>query len=278
MDVQRHLLLLVTLAAGVGTAWGQQVAPAAAPTTVGADSAEVLPGATCPPDFNCLPPEPRDRVCRHPALVFEKEIKAMRYDGDQFSPAYEKACIAHANSSVVRRGGELRLKFENGRSKVYKDSWGKAACEEGRNKRCEHYVFYDYFPDSKLFLVHVDSWETQGWFLVSQLDGKEKQIVAAPGYSPNRKWLASVYGTDGPDDVNNGIDIVPASLRPTERAFHYRPKDYELWKFIGWDADDRLLLKVTWWVGNDLVAWPAEVVRVNGEWQLNRWPPTSSRP
>jgi len=201
----------------------------------------------------------------------------MRYDGDEFSPTYEKACIAHAGSSVVRRGSELHLKFKNGRSKVYKDN--KVACEEG-GARCKHYVLYDYFPDPRLFLIHAEYWEQQGWFLVSQLDGKEEQIGAAPGYSPNRKWLASVYGTDGPDDVNNGIDIVPASLHPTERAFHYRPKEYELWQFVGWDTDDRLLLKVTWWAGNEreLVTWPAEVVRVNGEWQLNRWAPTSSRP
>jgi len=26
--------------------------------------AEILPGATCPPDISCLPPEPRDGVCR----------------------------------------------------------------------------------------------------------------------------------------------------------------------------------------------------------------------
>src|SRR5262249_47183588 len=98
--------------------------------------------------------------------------------------------------------------------------------------------------------------------------------------SPNKKWLASAYWTEGPDDGNNGIDIVPADLDPTEPAFHYRPKDYELWEFVRWEGDDRLLLKVTWRTGTDpkLVTWPAEVVRVKGKWQLNRWAPTSSRP
>jgi hypothetical protein len=232
-------------------------------------------GATCPADLSCRPPEPQDGVCRHPALVFSKDLQAMRYDGDEFSPTYEKACIAKANSSVVRRGGELRLKFKNGGSKVYKDSGGKAACEEGSNS-CERYVLYDYFPEHGSFLVHVNYWETQGWFLVSQLDGKEEKIVAAPAYSPKRKWLASVYATEGPDDSNNGIDIVPASLHPSESAFHYRPKDYELWEFVGWDTDDRLLLKVTWQdPTRGQVTSPAEVVRLNGKWSLNT---TSSRP
>ena len=73
---------------------------------------------------------------------------------------------------------------------------------------------------------------------------------------------ASVYATEGPDDGNNGIDIVPANLNPTEPAFRYRPEGYEQWEFVGWDGNDRLLLKVTWRVGNDpeLVTWPAEVV------------------
>src|SRR5277367_1622183 len=43
MKVQRHLLLLVTLATGVTAALGQQVVPVAAPTNVGAQSAGPIP-------------------------------------------------------------------------------------------------------------------------------------------------------------------------------------------------------------------------------------------
>jgi hypothetical protein len=244
--------------------------------------AEFLPGATCPPDFTCSPPEPRDGACRHPALVFDAKIKATRYEGDRFSQAYEKACIAQTNSSAARRGRELRLKISSGASKVYKDVQSKAACEKGPYDSCKTYILYDYFPENRSFLVNVGYYESDQWLLVSQEDGKEVQIVAPPGYSPNRKWLASVYWTEGTDDGNNGIDIVPADLNPNEPAFHYRPENYELWEFVGWDGDDRLLLKVTWHEGNDptreLVTLPAEVVRLNGKWQLNNWAPTSSRP
>jgi hypothetical protein len=211
-----------------------------------------------------------------------KPAKATRYDGDRFSRAYEKDCIAKANSSVVRQGGELRLKFNNGASKVYKDNQSKAACDKGPYESCRRYIFYDYFPEHGLFLVNVGLYESEEWFLVSPQDGREEQVVAPPGYSPNRKWLASVYWTEGPDDGNNGIDIVPADLNPTEPAFHYRPENYELWEFVRWDGDDRLLLKVTWHEGNDptqeLVTLPAEVVRLNGKWQLNNWAPASSQP
>jgi hypothetical protein len=43
MNVQRHLLLLVTLAAAVTPASGQQVVPAAAPANIGAKSAAAIP-------------------------------------------------------------------------------------------------------------------------------------------------------------------------------------------------------------------------------------------
>lgn len=107
-----------------------------------------------------------------------------------------------------------------------------------------------------------------------------EKIVAPPRYSPDRKWLASVYATDGPDDGNNGIDIVPSRFDSGERAWHYRPDKYEMWNFIGWNGNERLALNVVWRVGNepDLVTWPAELVQANGAWQLNRWPPTAPQP
>jgi hypothetical protein len=242
--------------------------------------AQILPGAKCPSDFTCLPSEPRDGVCQHPLLVLDPQTKSIRYEGDRFSRAGEKACIVKTNSLATHRGAELTLKLSNGTAKVYKDNQSKAACEGGPYESCKTYMLYDFFPEHGLFLVNVAYNESNEWILVRQRDGREVQVVAPPGYSPNRKWLASVYWTDGPDDRNNGIDIVPANLNATDLAFHYRPKEYELWEYVGWDKDDRLLLKVTWHAGGDskLVTWPAEVVRVNGTWQLNKWPPASPRP
>ena len=236
--------------------------------------AEPMPAACSP--ANCtIPPEPRDGACRHPALLTDKS--GTHYEGDRFSPADEAVCIAITHSKASRRGGELHLSFDNGISKVYKDNQSKAACEGGAYESCRKYVLYDYFPARGLLLLHLQFSESGQWFLINQRDGREEQIVAPPAYSPNRKWLASVYWTDGPDDGNNGLDIVRADFSANEPAFHYRPTDYELWEFVGWDGDDRLLLKVTWRMANSpaLVTWPAEAVRQNGRWQLNRWPPTT---
>src|SRR5579871_4573645 len=160
--------------------------------------ADPLPGAACAPGFACFLNEPRDGACEHPAIVLDEQTKSTRYEGDRFSRAYEKSCIVKASSLVTRRGAELRLKLSNGAMKSYKDK--QAGCENGFYASCKTYLLYDYFPEHGLFLIHVGYNESQAWYLVNQVDGKEQQIIAPPRYSPNKKWLASIYATDGGDD------------------------------------------------------------------------------
>jgi hypothetical protein len=236
--------------------------------------AEILPGATCPPDYNCFSIEPRDGACRHPTIILDAKVKGYRYEDSPFSETYENVCIAQTNTLAVRRGLELRLKIGNGTSKAYKNNFDAAGCERHQGS-CKTYFLYDYFPEHGLFLINVGYNEDREWLLVSRANGKEQKIIAPPGYSPGKKWLAAVYATDGGDDENNGIDVFPADLSPAEPGFHYRPTEYEQWELVGWDGDDRLLLNVTWRVGNDpdLVKWSAEAIRVNGKWQLNRLAP-----
>jgi hypothetical protein len=240
--------------------------------------AETSSDAPCPADFACVPPLPRDGACQHPAIVLAEKTKTGGYEDDPFSRAFEKACIAKTGALAARRGGELRLTLGNGAVKLYKDN--QKACEKGPYGSCKNYMLYDYFPEDRLLLVHLMFYEGDEWLLIRQQDGKKENIVAPPRYSPGKKWLASVFWTEGPSDGNNGIDIVPANGDSTEPAFHYRSEGYELWEYVRWESDDRLSVKVTWRVGSDpeLVDWPAEVVRVDGKWQLHRWPPGSSRP
>jgi len=223
---------------------------------------------------------PLDGICQHPAMVLDDNAKSDRYESDPFSHAVEKACLAKMGPQAGRRGDELRLKLSNGAVKLYKDDPNKKACESGQSDRCKSYMLYDYFPEARAFLVHVMYYESDSWLLLRQQDGKDEEIVAPPRYSPSKKWLASVFWTEGPSDGNNGIDIFPVNIGSPEPTFHYRPDQYELWEFVGWEGDDRLSLKVSWRPkpDSDLVDWPAEVVRVNGLWQLHRWPPGSPRP
>jgi hypothetical protein len=220
---------------------------------------------------------PRDGICEHPNLIFEGEYP--RYDGDPISRSYEKQCILRAKPFALRRGGELRLIFGNGTTRAYRDIQSSKACEQGPYESCKRYVLYDFFPEHELFVVNIGYNESQEWRLVRQLDGREEAVVAPPRYSPSKKWLASVNWSDG-DDGNNGLDIVSSKFNAADRSFHYRPKEYELWEFVSWDGDDRLSLSVTWRIDDksELVTWPAEVVRMNGEWQLKRWAPNSPVP
>ncbi|WP_050043555.1 hypothetical protein [Bradyrhizobium sp. LTSPM299] len=231
--------------------------------------AEFLPGTPCPDGYTCFSVIPRDGMCQHPDVVLDEEMKVTRFDGDQFSQERERACIMQTAGAVVRSGAGLHLKFDNAKSRLIKD---KADCERNPDT-CELYSLYDYFPKGRLFLVHDQGYESGAWFLISQRDGRRQRIVAPLGYSPNKRWLAAVNATDGPGD--NGFDIVPADFNPNEAAIHYRPTAYELWEFVRWDGDNRLLLNVT--VHDDsspaLATRPAEVSLVNGKWVLNKWSP-----
>jgi hypothetical protein len=234
-------------------------------------SADFLPGTPCPDGFTCFSAEPRDGACKHPDVVLDQEMKVTRVDGNQFSPERERACLQQTAGSAIRSSAGLHLKLDNAKSRLFKD---KADCERSPDT-CERFSLYDYFPNGRLFLVHEQGYESDAWFLVSQRDGRKQRVVAPPGYSPQKRWLASVYATEGPDDANNGFDILPADMDANEPAIHYRPADYELWEFVRWDGENRLLLNVTVheYGGSALVTRPAEVGLVNGKWVLNKWSP-----
>ncbi len=197
--------------------------------------AETSSDAPCPADFSCVKPYPRDGACQHPAIVLDEKTKSGGYESDPYSRAFEKACIPKTGALATRRGGELRLTLGNGAVKLYKDNQSKKACEKGPYESCKTYLLYDYFPEHRLLLVHVLYYESDEWILVRQQDGKEENIVAPPRYSPGKKWLASVFWTEGPSDGNNGIDIMPANGDSTEPAFHYRSEGYELWEYVRWE-------------------------------------------
>jgi hypothetical protein len=235
--------------------------------------AEYLPGTPCPEGYSCFPAEPRDGVCQHPDVVLDEKMRATRVDGDRFSKQRERACIAKTSGSVARSGAGLRLKFDSGKSRLLKD---EADCErDDPDAHCKLYSLYDYFTKDRLFLIHLQSYESDQWFLISQQSGREKNVVAPPGYSPSKQWLVSVYATEGTDDGNNGFDILPADFDSSKPAIHYRPNDYEMWEFVRWDGDNRLLLNLT--IHEDgssaLVTRPAEVTLINGNWVLNKWSP-----
>src|SRR5258708_27947725 len=61
----------------------------------------------------------------------------------------------------------------------------------------------------------------------------------------------------GPAGAPNGVDIV-STVNPALRSFHYRPKAYALFEFVGWNGRDHLAMKVTM---EPQVTFPVEGVR-----------------
>lgn len=216
------------------------------------------PVGTCAENEWCLPVIPHDGVCPHPSVIFD--IPGGRYESPPVSRDDESRCIPLAQPFAERRGDELLLTFRNGAVETYKDA---PAGEDDEN-----YVFYDYFPEHRLFLVNVNHDEAQDWLLISQMDGRKEKIVAPPRYSPDRKWLASVNWIEALDEGNNGFDIVSAAFDSPVPSFHYRPSGYALFEFVRWESNDRLKMKVTIEAGQ---TFPVEVVRENDTWHL-KWP------
>jgi hypothetical protein len=187
--------------------------------------------AACRPEDSCPPPPAHEGICEHPSF---EGTAAYPFSGE-----YEKRCISRAKPFVVRRGDALQLTLGNGTTRRYQSKWNAKVCEQGRYEDCKQYILYDYLPQNKLFIVEVIYFESNEWLLIWQQNGKEEKVVAPPHYSPDRKWLASVYATEGPDDGNNGVDIVPSKFDSTEPSWHYRPQEYEMWNFVGWEGSER---------------------------------------
>jgi hypothetical protein len=185
----------------------------------------------------------------------------------------ENACLEQLRDFAERNGDDLRLRFRDGSTRTYRNL--PEDCERGSSEHCVKYELAGYFPRHALLLLRASHREGGEWLLVSDRDGRETKIVAPPRYSPGGQWLASASAGRGPAGGGNGIDIVPTSSDPAMRGFRYRVPDGDgaAYEFLTWDGDDRLRLNVTFAAAGETKTAPAEVVRVNGAWQLNGGPP-----
>jgi hypothetical protein len=67
----------------------------------------------------------------------------------------EKACLAQLTGLATRQSNALRLKFRNGRSKVYKNQ--PKACEGAdAYSKCVKYQLTGYFEKHGLLLIEID--------------------------------------------------------------------------------------------------------------------------
>jgi len=182
----------------------------------------------------------------------------------------EKACLAQLTGIATRQGNALRLKLQNGKSRIYRNR--TKGCEQGTSADCISYELTGYFAKHGLLLIQIGYYEGVEWMLVRLDNGRATKIVVPPYYSPHERWLASACWSEGPSGCENGIDIVPTISDETAREWHYRVPngEYALYEFLGWDGDERVKLNVTFHIGGsgDLTTLPASVDRVDGVWQL----------
>ena len=179
----------------------------------------------------------------------------------------EPACLQQVGELARRVGPGLQVKFRNGLTRVYLNE--DAKCQAPEAEGCVKYQLTGYFPEHDLLLIEIGYWEGVSWLLVRADTGETSEIVAAPHYSPSKRWLASVASGIGPSGPPDGIDVVPATSDPSLKEWHYRTPDDDprLYQFAGWDGDDRVKLLVTSTKAPTKQT-AASVELSNGEWHL----------
>jgi hypothetical protein len=185
---------------------------------------------------------------------------------EHYDDASERACFAQTGNIASRQGSRLDLKLDNGKTKSFTSTFD--ACEGGQAGACVSYRLAGYFPAHRLVLIDVAAIEGGHWLLVSRRSGNETRLEAPPNFSPGGNRFISVSASEVGE---NGIDIWSNS-DPPKLEWRYRvPEDeYALYRFTEWRGDDRVMMTVLALVGRDLKTLPAEVVRLNGIWELKR--------
>jgi len=109
---------------------------------------------------------------------------------------------------VIRRGGELRLKLNNGRWQTLKD-YQKA----NEDDSVIQYNFREYLPELGYFLVHRQFYEGRDYLMIHDASGRRFPLQDVPVVSPDRRRLITTSnGIMGGYDPN-AIQIWRATPR-----------------------------------------------------------------
>ncbi|TMJ98951.1 MAG: hypothetical protein E6G74_17205 [Alphaproteobacteria bacterium] len=181
------------------------------------------------------------------------------------------SAMSEGLADLVRRNGDiLELKLQNGKLKTYKSN--RSACEKQDPERCVIYELHAYLPLQNAFVVAAKSYKDAAYEVVSRRTGKTAEPETLPEFSPSGRRFVSVNGKElGRHTYDVAIWIMIADEPNME--FRYEvPKGgrYELWKFRGWDGEDRIRLDVNVNTGNTMVSFESEAVRTPKRWQLKR--------
>jgi len=176
----------------------------------------------------------------------------------------EADCLRKFPGLVTRRGDVLMLKLGNGRTKTFRDE--SKACERQDIDKCISYHLLAHHPTHRSFVIEGRYHEGQRTILVSSHTGHATKLIEEPHYSPSGKRLAAVAGCDS--FCESGIDIWSAT-DPPKLEWRYRLKDEYQYKFVRWNGDDRLQMRLSLWLGKELhESLSIEAVRTPEGWKL----------
>jgi len=182
----------------------------------------------------------------------------------------EEDCLRQLRGRARRDGDHLHLTLTNGKTRTFTTTTD--ACEAGIYEKCLQYRLIGYYARHRYFIVDVGFLYHGGvTFLVSGRNGEHISLDESPRFSPGGTRIAAVSASESADHGTNSIEVwSTASDPPRSEWRHVLPEDeYSLYQFVGWDGEDRLKMKVTTRIGEELHEdLPVEAVRTKDGWKL----------
>jgi len=156
----------------------------------------------------------------------------------------EARCLAELKDVASRSGPSLRFKLQNGKTKTLRNK----SCERDADT-CTEYTLVGYHPAQRAFIVAQGFYEFYIFLLVDERTGDVTEIDGMPRFSPSGRWFVTADTKDG-DGVLYVVAIWSTAADKPKQEFRYSnekesEEKYEYWKFLGWDGDSRIKLKVS---------------------------------
>lgn len=208
------------------------------------------------------------------AIHCEADISTRRPD----VAALEAKCLSRMKGIAVRRGEALRISLQDGKTKSLLSN--NRACEEGNAEKCVDYRLEAYYPDSQLFVLTARVYESYSVLVVNGTTGTTTNMDDSPHLSPNGERLVVAFSSEA-WSTDRDIAVYRIENGALRLEWSYKAKGYEQWKFVAWDGDARIKLRVTLY-GEDqssgLTTRDADLRRTDAGWRLNKHTRPSPKP
>jgi hypothetical protein len=180
----------------------------------------------------------------------------------------ESECLKPLSGIATRDGDHLHLKLASGKVKTFTTT--RQACEANIYEKCLQYRLAGYYSRPRHFLVDVAFLADGGTtFLVSSRTGEHIRIDAELHFSPSGRRIAAVSASELGGENSIEIWATTNDLPKSEWRYVVPDGEYSLYEFVGWDGDDRLKMRVTTRMGEEVYdSLPVEAIRTSTGWTL----------